>query len=82
MCFNDAARIEYGKDHNVAAIAAYVIKKDKPGLMTIHFFSVDHYEHEQGRQGDKVQAAVSDADSSVGIIVSALKEAGIWEKTT
>lgn len=79
--FNDAARIEYGKDHNVAAIAAWVIKKDKPGLMTIHFFSVDHYEHEQGRQGDKVQAAVSDADSSVGIIVSALKEAGIWEKT-
>jgi predicted AlkP superfamily pyrophosphatase or phosphodiesterase len=79
--FNDATKIEYGKDHNVAAIAAYVIKKDKPGLMTIHFFSVDHYEHEQGRQGNLVEAAVADADSSVGIIIGALKEAGIWEKT-
>jgi predicted AlkP superfamily phosphohydrolase/phosphomutase len=80
--FNNTDKIEYGKDHNVAAIAAYVIKKDQPNLMTIHFFSVDHYEHEQGRQGDKVQAAVSDAHSSVGIIINALKDAGIWEKTT
>jgi predicted AlkP superfamily pyrophosphatase or phosphodiesterase len=79
--FNNASRIEYGKDHNVAAIASYVIKKDQPNLMTIHFFSVDHYQHEQGRQGDKVSAAVADADSSVGIIIDALKEAGIWEKT-
>lgn len=80
--FNNAASIEYGKDHNVATIAAYVIKKDQPNLMTMHFFSVDHYEHEQGRQGDHVQAAVADADSSVGIVVNALKDAGIWESTT
>lgn len=79
--FHDTARIEYGKDHNVAAIAAHVIKKDQPHLMAIHFFSVDHYQHQQGRQGPLVQAAVADADSSVGIVVAALKEAGIWEKT-
>lgn len=79
--FNDSPRIEYGKDHNVARIAAYVIGKNQPNLMTIHFFSVDHYEHEQGRHGPLVEAAVSDADSSVGIVVDALKQAGIWEKT-
>jgi predicted AlkP superfamily pyrophosphatase or phosphodiesterase len=79
--FNDSSHIEYGKDHNVAAIAAYVIKKDQPNLMTIHFFSVDHYEHEQGREGPLVKAAVADADSSVGIIINALKDAGIWDKT-
>jgi predicted AlkP superfamily pyrophosphatase or phosphodiesterase len=79
--FDNTNQIEYGKDHNVAAIAAYVIKKDQPNLMTIHFFSVDHYEHEEGRQGPKVAAAVADADSSVGIIVNALQEAGIWENT-
>lgn len=79
--FDNTDRIEYGKDHNVAAIAAYVIKKDQPNLMTIHFFSVDHYEHEQGREGPLVRAAVSDADSSVGIIVKALKETGIWDNT-
>lgn len=79
--FKDTGRIEYGKDHNVAQIAAYVIKKDKPNLMTVHFFGVDHYEHEQGRSGNLVEAAISDADSSVGIVVQALKDAGIWEKT-
>jgi predicted AlkP superfamily pyrophosphatase or phosphodiesterase len=79
--FDNAARIDYGHDHNIAKIASYVIKKDQPNLMTIHFFSVDHYQHEQGRQGDLVTAAIADADSSVGIIIDALKEAGIWEKT-
>ncbi|HVW63072.1 MAG TPA: alkaline phosphatase family protein [Puia sp.] len=76
-----AAKIEYGRDHNVARIAAYVIEKAKPNLMTIHFFSVDHYSHMQGRDGDSVRAAVKDADSSVGIVVDALKKAGIWDKT-
>lgn len=79
--FNNADHIEYGYDHNVAKIASYVIKKDQPNLMTIHFFSVDHYQHEEGLHGDKVMAAVADADSSVGMIIDALKEAGIWEKT-
>lgn len=79
--FDNTDKIDYGKDHNVARIAAYVIGQRKPNLMTIHFFSVDHNEHMQGRDGDSVRAAVRDADSSVGIIVNALKSAGIWDKT-
>lgn len=79
--FGGTDKINYGKDHNVAQIAAYVIDKAKPNLMTIHFFSVDHYEHMQGRQGDSVRMAIKDADSSVGIVVDALKKAGIWDKT-
>lgn len=73
--------INYGRDVNVGRIAAYVIKKDQPNLMTIHLFSVDHYEHMQGRDGDKVRAAVAGADSAIGIMMDALKEAGIWDKT-
>jgi predicted AlkP superfamily pyrophosphatase or phosphodiesterase len=79
--FGGAAKINYGKDENTGRIAAYVIQKDKPALMTIHLFSVDHFQHEQGRDGNLVRAAVADADSAVGIVVSALKEAGIWDKT-
>lgn len=79
--FNGIDEIDYGKDQNVAKIAAYVIKKDQPDLMAVHMFSVDHFEHMQGRQGDSVKAAVADADSSVGIIRDALKEAGIWNNT-
>ena len=76
-----AAKIEYGRDVNVAKIAAYVIKKDQPNLMTIHFFSVDHAEHMDGREGDDVRMAIKGADSGVAIIVDALKTAGIWKNT-
>jgi hypothetical protein len=79
--FDGATKIEYGRDVNVAKIAAYVIAKAKPNLMTIHLFSVDHNEHMQGREGDQVRAAVRGADSAVGIIVDALKHAGIADST-
>jgi arylsulfatase A-like enzyme len=79
--FDGAAKIEYGRDVNVAKIAAYVIQKDQPNLMTIHFFSVDHAQHMQGREGDLVKAAVAGADSGIAIIVDALKAANIWSNT-
>jgi len=79
--FNGAAKIEYGRDVNVAKIAAYVIGKDQPNFMTIHFFSVDHAEHMDGREGDDVKEAIAGADSAVGIVVDALKAAGIWNNT-
>ncbi|MEO6315385.1 MAG: ectonucleotide pyrophosphatase/phosphodiesterase [Chitinophagaceae bacterium] len=79
--FDGAAKIEYGRDVNVAKIAAYVIKKDQPNLMTIHFFSVDHAEHMDGREGPDVKEAIAGADSAVGVVVDALKAAGIWNNT-
>ncbi|MDN3551652.1 alkaline phosphatase family protein [Mucilaginibacter aquaedulcis] len=79
--FGGVDKIDAGKNQNIAKIAAYVIRKSKPGLMTIHVFSVDGAEHAEGRSGARVQEAVADADAAVGIIVDALKEAGIWEST-
>ena len=79
--FQQTTQIDYGTDHQVAAIAAYIIKKDQPDFMTIHFFSVDHFSHKQGREGELVHAAVRDADSSVGIIIKALQDAGCWNNT-
>ncbi len=79
--FHQTTQIDYGTDHNVAAIAAYIIKKDRPDFMNIHFFSVDHFSHMQGRYGELVHTAVHDADSSVGIIIKALQDAGIWNNT-
>lgn len=79
--FGGASSIGYGRDVNVGRIAAYVIGKARPNLMTIHLFSVDHNEHEQGRDGDHVRAAVRGADSAVGIIVDALRQTGIWDST-
>ncbi|MGN6616572.1 MAG: alkaline phosphatase family protein, partial [Ilyomonas sp.] len=79
--FNGAEKIEYGKNTNIAQIAAYIIENNKPDLMAVHFFSVDHAEHVQGREGEMVKEAVADADSGVNIIISALKNAGIWDNT-
>jgi predicted AlkP superfamily pyrophosphatase or phosphodiesterase len=79
--FGGEEKIEYGRDVNVAQIAAYVIKQAKPNLMTIHLFSVDHNEHLQGRDGELVRKAVMGADSAVGIIMDALRKAGIWRET-
>ena len=66
---------------NVGKIAAYVIEKARPNLMTIHLFSVDHNEHMEGREGPGVRQAVRGADSAVGIIMDAFKTAGIWDST-
>ncbi len=79
--FSSAAKIEIGNNINIARIAAYVVLKERPNLMTIHFFAVDHAEHVQGRNGEMVKSAVSDADSGVAIIIDALKKADIWDNT-
>lgn len=79
--FHDTSRIDYGQDTNTARMASYIIKKDKPNLMLIHFFGIDHFEHEEGRDGQKVRNAVYVADLGVGMIINALKDAGIWNET-
>lgn len=79
--FNGSSDFSWGKDQNVAKVAAWVIKNQKPNLMTIHLFSVDHAEHITGRQGDMVKEAVADADSSVAMIRQAIGEAGLKDHT-
>ncbi len=79
--FNGAPQIDHGKDQNVGRIAAYIIKKSQPQLMTIHFFGVDHAQHLSGRESQMTQEAIADADEAVGIIIAALKEQGIWNQT-
>jgi predicted AlkP superfamily pyrophosphatase or phosphodiesterase len=79
--FGGVDKIEHGKNQNIGKIAAYVIKKSQPGLMTIHVFAADGAQHAVGRNGAQVKQAVADADEAVGIIIAALKEAGIWEST-
>lgn len=74
--FND-----YRNDLRLADIGAYLIQKHKPNLMTIHFVSTDHFQHEQGREGDKVNKAIAVADVCVGQLIEATKAAGTFEET-
>lgn len=73
--------LDLARDVQTAQIAAHIIEQSRPNLMTIHFFAVDHFEHEEGRDGPQVRQAVAGADSGVAIIAKALRTAGIWENT-
>lgn len=78
---NNAPTIRIGVDKNVAAIAAWVIKKEKPNFMTVHLLGMDHEQHLHGRTGPEVEHAIVLADSAVGVIRSAIAEAGIKDNT-
>ncbi|HEX8039068.1 MAG TPA: ectonucleotide pyrophosphatase/phosphodiesterase [Chryseosolibacter sp.] len=69
-------------DENVARIAAYIIRKYAPALVTVHLPAVDHAEHADGRAGRQVRRAVAGADRGVRTIVEAIDKAGIRDRTT
>lgn len=78
---DNAPSIKIGIDKNVANIAAWVIKTEKPHFMTVHLLGMDHEQHLHGRNGPEVEQAIIRADSAIGIIRKALGEAGIAENT-
>jgi predicted AlkP superfamily pyrophosphatase or phosphodiesterase len=72
----------YNSDANKARMAAYIIRKYKPSFLAIHIALTDHFEHEEGRDGDKVRAAVAGADAAVKTIMDAVEVAGLRSNTT
>ncbi|MBO9205126.1 MULTISPECIES: alkaline phosphatase family protein [Niastella] len=71
-----------GMDENLARMSCYLIRQYKPALLAVHLVTVDHFEHEQGRDGDKVRAAIAGVDRAVKSIREAVQKAGIADKTT
>lgn len=69
-------------DENIARMSSHVIRKYKPSFLAVHLVAVDHFEHEEGRDGDKVRAAVAGADSRIKTIMEAVEKAGMMENTT
>lgn len=78
----DFAAEGLSQDENNARRTAYIIKKYKPNFITVHLACTDHFEHEEGRDGDKVRQAVAGADRSVKTILEAIESAGIKDSTT
>ncbi len=71
-----------GIDENLARISGAIIRQHKPSFLAVHLVALDHFEHEQGRDGDKVRAAVVNADHAVKSILEAVAKAGLTESTT
>ncbi|MFC4209754.1 alkaline phosphatase family protein [Pedobacter lithocola] len=72
----------YTSDQDKSRMAAYILKKYKPAFLAVHIALTDHFEHEQGRDGDKVRSAVVGADVAVKTIMDAAEVAGIAKNTT
>jgi predicted AlkP superfamily pyrophosphatase or phosphodiesterase len=72
----------YTNDQNKARMAAYILRKYKPAFLAIHIGLTDHFEHEQGRDGDKVRSAVTGVDVAIKTIMNAVEMAGMRENTT
>jgi predicted AlkP superfamily pyrophosphatase or phosphodiesterase len=68
-------------DENIGRMGAYIIKKHRPGLTAIHFAAADHYQHEYGRDGFVVRAAVAGIDRGIRSIMEAVRRAGMRDST-
>ncbi|MCJ8210825.1 ectonucleotide pyrophosphatase/phosphodiesterase [Mucilaginibacter sp. RS28] len=72
----------YNSDQNKARMAAYLIRRYKPSFIAVHIALTDHFEHEEGRDGDKVRSAVVGADVAIKTIMDAVEMAGLQKNTT
>lgn len=69
-------------DENNSRMAAYIFRKYKPALLSIHIAGVDGAEHKEGRSGAGVNKAVAAADHAVMNILDAVERSGLKDSTT
>lgn len=69
------------RDDEAGEAAAYLLERHRPRLLTLHLIHTDHFQHLDGRSGDRVRRAVAVADRAVGRLREAAARAGILERT-
>lgn len=70
------------RDDRVGAAAAYLLTTYKPALLAVHLVGTDHFQHEDGRESERVRRAVASADRAIAQIYEAADAAGILAATT
>lgn len=68
-------------DITIGRTASYIIKNYKPNLMAVHFINLDHIQHDEGMYGPAVQQSLSVIDSMLNVLITSLKDAGIYNST-
>lgn len=68
-------------EYETCKFACELIKKDKPDFLFLHFDHVDHAGHAIGHMTPQYLQAIQLADSLTGVVVAALKDAGIYQNT-
>ena len=69
-------------DAVLAQSAAHAISTRKPSLLAIHFLLTDEVQHELGPAHYRTKAALTAADHALGMLVDAVRAAGIADQTT
>lgn len=69
-------------DDKSSEMAAYLLATYRPNLLTLHLIGADHFQHEQGRDGQRVRHAVAALDRCISRLVEAAEQAAILERTT
>lgn len=80
----DGESFQYGslaRDDEAGAMAAYLLTRYRPALLTLHLHGTDKWQHEEGRDGDRVRLAVAAADRAIARIAEAAQRAGMLEET-
>ena len=72
----------FGIDDINTKAACYTIRNYKPNFLALHLVTVDHFEHEQGRDGDKVRKSIAVVDNAIQQLMEAVDKAGLKDKTT
>lgn len=69
-------------DQLITTAACVAIEEGKPGLVLVHLLEVDGAQHEHGRDGAEVAAALEAVDGCIGRIRESIAKAGIAATTT
>lgn len=70
-----------GMNETLSRMAAYLLTRYKPNLLTVHLPCTDEVQHRVGREGAEVAQAVAAADHGIGTILEAIEKAGIKDST-
>ncbi len=70
------------REDRTGEMAAYILEKYRPNLISVHLIATDHFQHEQGRNGQKVFTSIAAIDRAIGKIVEAAERSQLLENTT
>jgi predicted AlkP superfamily pyrophosphatase or phosphodiesterase len=70
------------RDRFTAAMAAHIIRTERPNLLMIHLMETDTAQHADGPGSPAAREAIERIDAHIGAILRATDEAGIRERTT
>jgi predicted AlkP superfamily pyrophosphatase or phosphodiesterase len=68
-------------DADRADMALTILRTFRPGLLLLHLFEVDKYEHTFGPGSREARAAIERSDAEVGRLLAAIEELGIADRT-